>query len=1104
MNAEKLRRLQSQVRIGGKGTPRRKKKVMHQSAATDDKKLQSSLKKLSVSTIPGIEEVNIIKDDLTVIHFNNPKAQASLSANTFAVTGHGETKKIVEMLPEILPQLGQDTVMQLRMFANTMTGNQAASKTAAKGKIGSTLENVAEEDDEVPMLVNDFEEIAKMDEAKLNKTAKEKPKIEKKTSQNSAPPANKENGEIKQQQKQTDVEQKVDVAKLESTAAKNEEKTDKKSKKQQNKQSANGAAKNKNETSKTDTNKQQQKPNQKQVKIAVPNEKSAEQPNDSKDVATNTNQGGKSMKLEAGDKVQSKNDVESKDKGKNAADNKNKISEMKEEKTPKTAEDTLKHNLDNKLKNDKTKEVKEAAIVDTKVAQTQLATAKPPMEAKDVKPQEAAKATQENKDSKLSETLKAGEQKLAAAPQPTVQEPTNVQKIDENLNLTPKSPSPQPMAKGKSKSKSPQPPGVQKQQLAASNQPPKSPSPQPQPVVQETKDLKKVELPKESTTARPSPSPMPTVQEPKDLGKQMELSKDEKVQLAPKSPSPQPQGKSKSKSPQPKEKQMQQQQQLSQNNQAVPKSPSPQPTVQQPKKMELPKDDRAHQTPKSLSPQPSVQQSIKINDNVPKSPSPQPQPAVQEPKKIDSPKEDKAQQVPKSPSTQPITPETKEVKQMELPKNDKSHLVPKSPSPQPMAQGKSKSKSPQPREKSMQEAAAKNLNAQGATTKSPSPQPKAKSPQPKDVKKQDAAAKPKTEVAKEEAAPIKPETPNDSTKKTEEEVKEIKEDKKSETIASNANIIKEEIKSPTLPDNKSEIAQVTTAEANKDVGGTKAQVSKDPEKKIDTVQQKTDTKRSNVPQETAKKDESQAKTSNTGTAQKSPNQTQQGKNAKQATPTKPAQQATKQSSPKAIEKPNVTKTTASPQKLATSPPVKKTSATSSPVTSPPTTPIESPVKPSEIKTTDAQKKPQSQAGPKPGQAAKPGQTKPVTAGSKQPSTTNAPATAAKKVQSPGQQDNKSTKPMPAAPNTGGMKAKSKSPPKTDPKTWKNIQACQNAALRTATGCLLMTPVDHLHEEAMVLPVHRHNRMLSMQYLLGCYRRNHPCHNLMDRIPHPGT
>ena len=47
MNPEKLKQMQANVRIGGKGTARRKKKVVHRTATTDDKKLQSSLKKLS-------------------------------------------------------------------------------------------------------------------------------------------------------------------------------------------------------------------------------------------------------------------------------------------------------------------------------------------------------------------------------------------------------------------------------------------------------------------------------------------------------------------------------------------------------------------------------------------------------------------------------------------------------------------------------------------------------------------------------------------------------------------------------------------------------------------------------------------------------------------------------------------------------------------------------------------------------------------------------------------------------------------------------------------------------------------------------------------------
>lgn len=96
MNPEKLKSLQKSqeaVRTGGKGSVRRKRKVMHKTAATDDKKLQASLKKLGVNNIPGIEEVNMIKDDGTVIHFTNPKVQASLGANTFSINGQAENKR---------------------------------------------------------------------------------------------------------------------------------------------------------------------------------------------------------------------------------------------------------------------------------------------------------------------------------------------------------------------------------------------------------------------------------------------------------------------------------------------------------------------------------------------------------------------------------------------------------------------------------------------------------------------------------------------------------------------------------------------------------------------------------------------------------------------------------------------------------------------------------------------------------------------------------------------------------------------------------------------------------------------------------------------------
>merc|ERR1712236_206681 len=160
MNQEKLKQLQAQVRIGGKGTVRRKKKVVHRTATTDDKKLQSSLKKLSVNNIPGIEEVNMIKDDGSVIHFNNPKVQASLAANTFAVTGHAENKQITEMLPGILNQLGAESLTHLKRLASNVSGGQGMGGMEGAG--GAMDE---EEDDEVPDLVENFDEVSKNETA---------------------------------------------------------------------------------------------------------------------------------------------------------------------------------------------------------------------------------------------------------------------------------------------------------------------------------------------------------------------------------------------------------------------------------------------------------------------------------------------------------------------------------------------------------------------------------------------------------------------------------------------------------------------------------------------------------------------------------------------------------------------------------------------------------------------------------------------------------------------------------------------------------------------------------------------------------------------------
>ncbi|KAG9488076.1 hypothetical protein GDO78_007728 [Eleutherodactylus coqui] len=87
MNQEKLAKLQAQVRIGGKGTARRKKKVVHRTATADDKKLQFSLKKLGVNNISGIEEVS---DSLSVLGAVDGKAPLA--------TGEEEDDEVPELV----------------------------------------------------------------------------------------------------------------------------------------------------------------------------------------------------------------------------------------------------------------------------------------------------------------------------------------------------------------------------------------------------------------------------------------------------------------------------------------------------------------------------------------------------------------------------------------------------------------------------------------------------------------------------------------------------------------------------------------------------------------------------------------------------------------------------------------------------------------------------------------------------------------------------------------------------------------------------------------------------------------------------------------------
>lgn len=128
----------------------------------DDRKLQAALKKLGVTPIAGVEEVNMFKEDGNVLHFGAPKVavQAALPSNTLAIYGPGQNKELTELVPGILNQLGPDSLANLRRLAESyqsLTARQAQLNQQAAGD----EKKDGEVDDEIPDLVENFDEADK-------------------------------------------------------------------------------------------------------------------------------------------------------------------------------------------------------------------------------------------------------------------------------------------------------------------------------------------------------------------------------------------------------------------------------------------------------------------------------------------------------------------------------------------------------------------------------------------------------------------------------------------------------------------------------------------------------------------------------------------------------------------------------------------------------------------------------------------------------------------------------------------------------------------------------------------------------------------------------
>ena len=180
---KKFAQMYGQTQIGGKGTEKRKKPVKHRGNKVEvDKKIEAVAKKSQARKLNEVVEVNIFKDDNTVIQFKKPTVEYSFKEKVTFISGVHETKNLKEVFTSLVKQLGPK---QLSFV-----------KEATEAKAKSEKEKI----DEAPELVEDFEEAA---EKGKEKKKKKKPKKDKKENKKEdGKEDDKKEGETKEEKKE--------------------------------------------------------------------------------------------------------------------------------------------------------------------------------------------------------------------------------------------------------------------------------------------------------------------------------------------------------------------------------------------------------------------------------------------------------------------------------------------------------------------------------------------------------------------------------------------------------------------------------------------------------------------------------------------------------------------------------------------------------------------------------------------------------------------------------------------------------------------------------------------------------------------------------------
>lgn len=140
------------LKLGGKGTQKKKKFVTHKTQVVQDKRITALAKKAGARSLGEVTEINVFRDDNTILNFKKPKIEYSHKEKISFVVGIPESKRkqiylysleIKDLLPGILKQLGPKQLGFIKDYAES-------------------LKNVTEKPkEEAPELVEDFEEVSK-------------------------------------------------------------------------------------------------------------------------------------------------------------------------------------------------------------------------------------------------------------------------------------------------------------------------------------------------------------------------------------------------------------------------------------------------------------------------------------------------------------------------------------------------------------------------------------------------------------------------------------------------------------------------------------------------------------------------------------------------------------------------------------------------------------------------------------------------------------------------------------------------------------------------------------------------------------------------------